>query len=75
MRSVFKKIGGKAAVDAAVERFYDYMLADDRVKDFFDGVNMEKQRQHQKNTAQSQRHQNPFQLWKDRVIRLPDMVS
>ncbi len=48
MRSVFKKIGGKAAIDAAVERFYEYMLADDRVKDFFDGINMEKQRQHQK---------------------------
>ncbi|VAW61575.1 hypothetical protein MNBD_GAMMA11-731 [hydrothermal vent metagenome] len=48
MRSVFKKIGGKPAVDAAVERFYEYMLADDRVNEFFTNVNMEKQQQHQK---------------------------
>ncbi|WP_069470705.1 group I truncated hemoglobin [Candidatus Marithrix sp. Canyon 246] len=48
MRSVFKKIGGKDVVDAAVDRFYVYMLADERVKDFFTNVNMDKQRQHQK---------------------------
>jgi hemoglobin len=48
MRSVFKKIGGKDAVDAAVDRFYEYMLSDERVKGFFKNVNMDKQRQHQK---------------------------
>lgn len=48
MRTVFEKIGGKLAVDAAVERFYEYMLADDRVKGFFTGVNMDKQQLHQK---------------------------
>ncbi|UJS24186.1 group I truncated hemoglobin [Thiothrix winogradskyi] len=48
MRDVFKRIGGKAAVDAAVDRFYEYMLTDDRVKHFFANINMEKQRQHQK---------------------------
>jgi len=48
MRDVFKRIGGRAAVDAAVDRFYEYMLSDERVKHFFDDVNMEKQRQHQK---------------------------
>lgn len=48
MRDVFKRIGGKAAVDAAVDRFYEYMLDDERVKHFFDNTNMEKQRQHQK---------------------------
>jgi hemoglobin len=48
MSNIFKRIGGKDAVNAAVDRFYEYMLTDDRVKDFFDGVNMDKQRQHQK---------------------------
>ncbi|MBO0611453.1 group I truncated hemoglobin [Thiothrix fructosivorans] len=48
MRDVFKRIGGKAAVDAAVDRFYEYMLTDERVKHFFANINMEKQRQHQK---------------------------
>jgi hemoglobin len=48
MRDVFKRIGGRAAVDSVVDRFYDYMLNDDRVKHFFTDVNMDKQRQHQK---------------------------
>lgn len=48
MRDVFKRIGGRAVVDSVVDRFYDYMLTDDRVKHFFTNVNMDKQRQHQK---------------------------
>ena len=48
MRDVFKRIGGKEAVSAVVDRFYEYMLADDRVKHFFVNTHMEKQRQHQK---------------------------
>ena len=48
MKSLFKKIGGKEAVDAAVDRFYEYMLSDERVKYFFTDVHMDKQRQHQK---------------------------
>lgn len=48
MRDVFKRIGGKGAVNAAVDRFYEYMLSDDRVKHFFANTNMDKQRQHQK---------------------------
>ena len=47
-RSVFKRIGGKEAVDATVEQFYVYMLSDERVKHFFKNVNMDKQKQHQK---------------------------
>ncbi|MCK5902998.1 MAG: group 1 truncated hemoglobin [Cocleimonas sp.] len=46
--SVYKKIGGKAAVEAVVNRFYEIMLADDRVKDFFSNVNMDKQKIHQR---------------------------
>jgi hemoglobin len=48
MRNIFKRIGGRAVVDSVVDRFYDYMLIDDRVKHFFTNVNMDKQRQHQK---------------------------
>lgn len=48
MRTIYQRIGGKGAVSVAVDKFYEYMLSDERVKHFFDDVNMEKQRQHQK---------------------------
>lgn len=46
--SLYQKLGGKAAIDAAVELFYKKVLADDRVKHFFDDVNMTAQRRRQK---------------------------
>ncbi len=46
--SLYQQLGGKAAIDAAVEAFYVKVLADDRVKHFFDDVSMEKQRRKQK---------------------------
>lgn len=46
--SLYHKLGGKAAIDAAVEAFYVKVLADNRVKDFFSDVNMAKQRRKQK---------------------------
>ncbi len=46
--SVFEKIGGVAAVDAAVDIFYKKVLADDRISEFFDTVDMEAQRAKQK---------------------------
>lgn len=48
MESLFQRLGGRPAVEAAVDKFYDKILADDRTKDFFDGVDMDKQRKHQK---------------------------
>lgn len=45
--NVFKRLGGGPAVKAAVNIFYDKMLADDRVNYFFDGIDMKKQRAHQ----------------------------
>ncbi|WP_233258292.1 group 1 truncated hemoglobin [[Phormidium] sp. ETS-05] len=48
MTSLFEKIGGEAAVEAAVDKFYVRVLADDRINYFFDGVDMEQQRKHQK---------------------------
>lgn len=46
--SLYQKLGGKAAIDAAVEAFYVKVLADDRVKHFFDDINMKAQRRKQK---------------------------
>lgn len=48
MSTLYEKIGGEPAVDAAVEKFYEKVLADDRIKHFFEGVDMKKQASHQK---------------------------
>ena len=46
--SLFNRLGGEAAVDAAVDIFYRKVLADDRISEFFDGVDMDKQAAKQK---------------------------
>ena len=46
--SLFERIGGEGAVDAAVDVFYRKVLADDRVNKFFEGIDMEKQAAKQK---------------------------
>src|SRR5436190_843856 len=46
--SLYQKLGGKAAIDAAVEAFYVKVLADDRVNGFFADINMTRQRKKQK---------------------------
>jgi hemoglobin len=46
--SLFDKIGGEAAVNAAVDIFYRKVLADDRINEFFEGVDMEAQAAKQK---------------------------
>ena len=46
--TLFEKIGGEAAVDAAVDIFYRKVLADDRISSFFEGVDMDKQAAKQK---------------------------
>ena len=48
MTSLYERLGGEAAVDAAVERFYGRVLADDRIRHFFDGVDMAAQSKKQK---------------------------
>ncbi|MDD5034722.1 MAG: group 1 truncated hemoglobin [Methylococcaceae bacterium] len=46
--ALFDKLGGEAAVDAAVDIFYRKVLSDDRISHFFEGVDMEKQAAKQK---------------------------
>ena len=46
--SLYEKIGGKAAVEKAVDIFYDKVLADNRIMHFFQSVDMKKQRAKQK---------------------------
>ena len=43
-KTLFERLGGKPAVHAAVDLFYQKVLADDRVKHMFDAVDMQKQR-------------------------------
>jgi len=43
MTSLYERVGGEKAVDAAVELFYRNVLADGRIARFFDGVDMEDQ--------------------------------
>jgi hemoglobin len=47
MSSLFEKIGGRDAVNAAVDVFYKKVLADDRINKFFDGIDMDTQRKKQ----------------------------
>jgi len=46
--SVYEKLGGADAIDAAVDIFYRKVLSDDRISDFFDTVDMESQHVKQK---------------------------
>jgi hemoglobin len=48
MESLYDRLGGAAAVDAAVDIFYKKVLADERINAFFENVDMTKQRQKQK---------------------------
>ncbi|MEO0794929.1 MAG: group 1 truncated hemoglobin [Verrucomicrobiota bacterium] len=48
MSTLYDKLGGEPAIDAAVDIFYVKVLADDRIKHFFEGIDMDKMRDHQK---------------------------
>ncbi|MDO9049505.1 MAG: group 1 truncated hemoglobin [Methylobacter sp.] len=47
-QTLYEKIGGEAAVNAAVDIFYRKVLADYRINRFFDNSDMEKQAAKQK---------------------------
>ncbi len=48
MNSLYERLGGQAAIDLAVDKFYEKVLADERVQHFFANTDMNQQRQHQK---------------------------
>lgn len=48
MITLFDKLGRAAAIDTVVDKFYDRVLKDDRIKHFFTDIDMVKQRAHQK---------------------------
>jgi len=43
MASLYETLGGASAIEAAVELFYRKVLADSRISQFFDGVDMKRQ--------------------------------
>ena len=43
MATLYERLGGQPAVDAAVDIFYRKMLGDERVNYFFDNTDMDKQ--------------------------------
>ena len=47
-KSLYDRIGGQQAIDAAVNLFYKKVLADPRINHFFENVDMEKQARMQK---------------------------
>lgn len=48
MPTLFDKLGGSAAVDLAVDKFYERVLQDERINHFFANTDMVRQRAHQK---------------------------
>lgn len=46
--SLYERLGGADAVKAAVDIFYDKMLADERVSGFFSATDMDRQRRRQR---------------------------
>jgi hemoglobin len=48
MSTLYEQLGGEAAIDEAVNRFYRRVLKDDRIAHFFEGVDMEQQAAKQK---------------------------
>ncbi|MCC3861061.1 group I truncated hemoglobin [Pseudemcibacter aquimaris] len=48
MSSLYERIGGDAAVEAAVDVFYKKVLTDDSISQFFETTDMDAQREKQK---------------------------
>lgn len=46
--TLYERLGGQDAIDAIVEEFYNRVLADEELKPYFEGVDTEELRSHQK---------------------------
>ena len=47
--TIYEQLGGEPAMEKAVNSFYEKVLSDDELIEFFEGVNMNKLKAHQKN--------------------------
>jgi hemoglobin len=45
---LYERIGGSDAIEAAIEAFYERVLDDDRINQYFDGIDMERLKRRQK---------------------------
>ena len=45
---LYERIGGREAIEAAIEAFYERVLDDDRIRQYFDGIDMERLKRRQK---------------------------
>ncbi|MFA9428182.1 group 1 truncated hemoglobin [Natronorubrum sp. A-ect3] len=45
--TLYDRLGGQEAIAAVVDRFYDRVVADERVAHYFDDVDMQRQQAHQ----------------------------
>ena len=48
MSTLYERLGGEKAIDMVVDKFYDHVMADNRIRHFFSNVNMDELREHQK---------------------------
>jgi len=48
MSTLYERLGGEPAINAAVDLFYDKVIADSRINHFFSDTDMARQRGHQK---------------------------
>jgi len=46
--SIYADIGGRPAVDAAVSQFYERVLADPSLSPYFDGIDIDRLKRHQR---------------------------
>lgn len=47
-KDLYQRLGGRKAIDAVVDDFYDRVLADERINHYFDDADVEDLRDHQK---------------------------
>lgn len=48
MSTLYERLGGEKVIDAAVDLFYNNVMADERINYFFENTDMARQRDHQK---------------------------
>ncbi|ACK64291.1 globin [Rippkaea orientalis PCC 8801] len=48
MNTLYERLGGEAAINLAVDKFYQKVLADERINHFFANLDMKQQIKHQK---------------------------